>query len=126
VLGIHAGDNPRIVERKLRAFLPAGAFGGETVARSAVTSGVVRTLGAASPAGVEPPMAGQTRAQTPAAPSEAEQPMEPSTLEWINSLVAAELLSGELKTVDDQSLPQGDGRDRQAGRARQRVVEQAA
>jgi chemotaxis protein MotA len=126
VLGIHAGDNPRIVERKLRAFLPAGAFGGETVARSAVTSGVVRTLGAARPGGVEPPVANETRAEAPAAPSEAEQPKGSSTLEWINSLVAAELLSGELKTVDDQPMPQDGGRDRQAGRARQRVVEQAA
>jgi len=126
VLGIHAGDNPRIVEQKLRAFLPAGAFGGETVARSAVTNGVVQTLGAAAPTGVEPPKAGQSKAETPAAPSDGEQHKGPATLEWINSLIAVDLLSGKLKTVDDQSMPQGDGRDRQAGRARQRVVEQAA
>lgn len=43
VLAIHAGDNPRIVEQKLRAYLPGSAFTAGSAARSAVTTRILRS-----------------------------------------------------------------------------------
>ncbi len=124
VLAIQAGDNPRVVERRLRAYLPSGAFGGEAVARSAATNNVVRVLGGQSAAEPAEPR------QAPAAvdePRRVEQSNnEPTTLEWINSLVAADLLSGELRTMDDKPVGRDEGGDRPPAQARRSVIEEAA
>jgi chemotaxis protein MotA len=125
VLAIQSGDNPRIVESKLRAYLPAGALGGEPIARSAATGGVVRSLGERKPGAAEPESARPAAAAQ--APHGTEQvKKEPTTLEWINSLAAADLLSSELLTVDGKPAVREDGRDRPAARARRTAVEEAA
>jgi hypothetical protein len=124
VLAIQAGDNPRIVEQKLRAYLPAGAFGETSVARSAMTSGLVKSLGQPRQAqGVEPRMGGQP---APAAPAAEQNKKEPTLLDWINSLVAADLLSSELKTVDDQPIVDREDQIGPAGRTGRKLVEEAA
>lgn len=123
VLAIQGGDNPRVVERKLRAYLPSGSFGEASVARSAATSQVVRVLAEKKPVEPEP----ARRPEPSAKPIETEQvKKEPTTLEWISSLVAADLLNGELKTLDGQPIARGDNGDGPAPRARRAAVEEAA
>jgi hypothetical protein len=111
------------VERKLRAYLPAGSFGRESVARSAATSEVVRVLAHRKPAEAEP----ARQSEPVVTPSGTEQiKKEPTTLEWINSLVAADLLNSELKTLDGKPIVREDGKDRPAPRGRRAAVEEAA
>lgn len=43
VLAIQAGDNPRIVEQKLRAYVPGSAFVAESASRSTVTTRILRS-----------------------------------------------------------------------------------
>ncbi|HSW46286.1 MAG TPA: MotA/TolQ/ExbB proton channel family protein [Phycisphaerae bacterium] len=125
VLAIQAGDNPRIVEQKLRAYLPAGAFGAASVARSVATSGVVRDLAGRNEGKKDAIEPRASRASSPA-PAAAEQEQDPTTLDWINSLVAADLLSSELKTIDGKPVGEGEGPNRRGGRGRKSVVEEAA
>lgn len=62
VLAIQAGDNPRMVEQKLRAYLPPGILATGPSGRSAVTGRVLRSLAEARRArGAEPRGVGAAR-----------------------------------------------------------------
>ncbi len=124
VLAIQAGDNPRVVERRLRAYLPSGAFGGESVARSAAANSVVRVLGGQT---VAEAVERRPVPETVDEPRRVEQSnSEPTALEWINSLVAADLLSPELRTMDGKPVVRGEGGDRPPAQARRSAIEEAA
>jgi len=57
VLAIQAGDNPRIVEQKLRAYVPGSAFAADSGARSAATTRILRSWAEAKRSeGAEPGM----------------------------------------------------------------------
>ena len=69
VLAIQAGDNPRIVEQKLRAYVPGSAFTAGSAARSAVTTRVLRSWAEAKRSeGAEPGMPAGARAEADARP----------------------------------------------------------
>ena len=96
VLAIQAGDNPRTVEQKLRAYLPPGVLATGPSGRSAVTGRVLKSLVEARRArGAEPRGTAKAKVEPIAA-----------SIEPVTTPVPAEVPDTEGTTETEQALPE--------------------